>query len=197
MLHKQIFRVEGRSLERLKESVNATVEDFQAGDNQRIFCQDGHVHARPEMGLRGPPESLILDSSIDEAGQLDEFQATEEEEPSPATPLEYEHQLQDMGRMFDDAFLENEIEEVRERPRDNRQPRLPKAQMLFLNFGQEDCVYGYFAQKVINHRQIVKEYRKLGADGSTVVMEKTHSIQIKSFEVGKTRYVLELAIAWR
>ncbi|KAK2757729.1 hypothetical protein FQN54_004698 [Arachnomyces sp. PD_36] len=177
----RIFRVEGRSLERLKESANATIEDFQAGDNQRIFYEDDHVQARPNMGPRGPPESLIRDFSVDEVDQLEEFQAPEE--PHPATPPEYKDYLLDVGGICDAVSQEAEIEEVRERPADIRQARQPKANMLYLNFGQEDRAYAYFAQKVINHRQIVKEYRNLGANGSHLITKKTHSIQIKSFEV--------------
>jgi len=63
---------------------------------------------------------------------------------------------------------------------------------LFLNFGEEDRAYGFYAQRLLQHREAVTEYTKLRkAEGlGTIVTNKTHTIEVKSFEVRDVNLLL-------
>ncbi|KAK6516011.1 hypothetical protein TWF281_004601 [Arthrobotrys megalospora] len=146
-----VYRVEGKSLIKLRGG--AELEDFKAGDNQRIFHHDGRIEVRERLPMMGPAEDLSPN-------------------PPPWDSVERKYPAVKGGNLLGELPNDPSVFE-------------DQGHMIFLNCGDADRAYGYYADKLIDHRQIVNEYRsKLRPNGPiSGVTEKTHTIKVKSFEV--------------
>ncbi|KAI1645145.1 uncharacterized protein F4817DRAFT_367011 [Daldinia loculata] len=161
----RIFRVEGRSL--VRNGDGSELAHFRAGDNQRVFHYKGAIAPRERLPQLSDPESL-------RTGHL------------PAEPTIPPEDLDAHGRRGgrrggidpsrEDMFLKAYAKDFFD----------DHGKMIFLNFGEEDRMYGYYAQKLIDHRELVSKYRALfekEKNRSSTVTERTHQIRVKSFEV--------------
>ncbi|KYK58816.1 hypothetical protein DCS_05834 [Drechmeria coniospora] len=161
----RIYRVEGKSMIRMNNG--ESLKDFFAGDNQRVFEYKGQVVTREKLPGLEHPESLS--SSV------------ENPPPSIAKPKKRVGKLRSVVSIprkettnaFISIFDPNAFKS--------------HGRMIFLNFGNAKRMYGYYAQKLIDHRKFVAQYRKKYAqsvDGSTSkVTPSSHQLRVKSFEV--------------
>ena len=139
----------------VKMRKGATLDDFHAGDNQRIFCHKGQIEVREKLPALGPAEDF-----------------------SPTPPP------RDMVHPRVKGFREMALPSDASVFADN-------GNMIFLNCGDVDRAYGYYADKLIDHRQFVREYRDRLPPGTVSgVTEKTHTIKVKSFEVCSSSILL-------
>ncbi|KAJ8482067.1 hypothetical protein ONZ45_g15082 [Pleurotus djamor] len=138
----------------IRQGNGSELGHFVAGDNQRIFYHNGSIVPRERLPPLSTAESL----------------------PTGHIPLE---PLPRLGR-FKGGNIDAPNFFLRFAPDffdDN-------GRMIFLNFGEEDRMYAYYAQKLLDHRELVKKYKTLyDGDVPSNVTEKTHDIRVKSFEV--------------
>ncbi|KAJ5116800.1 hypothetical protein N7456_001148 [Penicillium angulare] len=135
--------------------MGAELKDFKAGDNQRIFYHKDHIELRERFPEMGPAEDLAPKPPLRDTNYPRIKSAQKENMKNPLSTLPSD------ASVFED-----------------------NGNMIFLNCGAEDRAYGYYADKLIDHRKFVKEYRELlPSDTISGVTEKTHTIKVKSFEV--------------
>ncbi|KAF9500703.1 hypothetical protein BDN71DRAFT_1381516 [Pleurotus eryngii] len=153
----RIFRVEGKSL--IRQGDGSRLGHFIAGDNQRIFYHNGEIAPRERL----PPPST--------AESLPTAHIPLEPEPRPRGPFKGGDTIDrpDFFLRFVPDFFDD------------------SGKMIFLNFGEEDRMYAYYAQKLLDHRDLVKKYKELyHGDVPSNVTEKAHDIRVKSFEASVT-----------
>ncbi|KAK4194490.1 hypothetical protein QBC40DRAFT_319439 [Triangularia verruculosa] len=171
----KVFRVEGKSL--VRNGDGSQLSHFRAGDNQRIFHYQGAVVAREHLPALTDPESLRTGHApLEPRGTIHEEPSgsnTGRGGPKPGRGGPKSGRGGDppidraLGLISPDLFDD-------------------KGNMIFLNFGNEDRAYGYYAQKVTEHRKLAAKYRPLfeqAKSRSSTVTERTHQIRVKSFEV--------------
>ncbi|KAJ6261668.1 Delta(24)-sterol C-methyltransferase [Drechslerella dactyloides] len=170
-VERQIYRVEGRSLWRFVSKEG--VESFKSGDNQRIFPHKEEVFTRRKLpGFRDAEELTELNPpSTDPAAPPADAEPAgpaDGEEPGPSGGKK-EKDRGDTDRIpLHRKIWPNVFED-------------DDATMMFLNFGNEDRAYSYWAQKAIDHREVVEKYRT--KNPGTAVKAGSHSIKIKTFKV--------------
>ncbi|KAM4060145.1 hypothetical protein HRG_002248 [Hirsutella rhossiliensis] len=176
----KIYRVEGKSL--IRTNNGAKVNDFFAGDNQRIFTHKGVIYPRERLPDLRPPEELGgKGDPKPDPGDNEIPDGPVGEKPDPKTPEEKGKKGKNKGKGggdpsrapfgsigFDPSIF-----------KDN-------GKFIFLNFGEADRMYQYYAQKLVDHRTFVEQYReKFTAEkgAASTVTKDSHDIRVKSFEV--------------
>lgn len=149
------------------------VDQYFQGDTQRIFTHQGKIYPRERL----PPLQPVRGPAANEAPTGAEAEAEAGAGGESKRKMKKRSWSDAFAAPFGRVGLDPDI-------------FVDHGHNIFLNFGNADRMYQYFAQKLITSRDLQREYRaSLGLAGHPKVHAPppSHAIRVKSFDVGAGR----------